>query len=57
MVRALNTAYPDADPLDLSMTKLLKMILKLPGFTDDSDGASEDQLEKLQMAWYEVRSG
>jgi nitrogen fixation NifU-like protein len=57
MVRALNTAYPDTDPLDLSMTKLLKMILKLPGFIDDSDGASEEQLEKLQMAWYEVRSG
>jgi FeS assembly protein IscX len=57
MVRALNTAYPDADPLDLSMTKLLKMILKLPGFNGDPNGASEEQLEKLQMAWYEVRSG
>jgi len=57
MVRALNTAYPDADPLDVSMTKLLKMVRKLPGFVDDSDGVSEEQLERLQMAWYEVRSG
>jgi nitrogen fixation NifU-like protein len=57
MVRALNSAYPDADPLDLSMTKLFKMILKLPGFDDNPHGASEDHLEKLQMAWHEVRSG
>jgi nitrogen fixation NifU-like protein len=57
LVRALNTAYPDADPLDLSMTKLFKMVTKLPGFSDGSDKASEEQLEKLQMAWHEVRTG
>jgi len=57
MVRALNTAYPDADPLDLTLTKLFKMILQLPGFDDDPHAAGEDQLEKLQMAWHEVRSG
>jgi nitrogen fixation NifU-like protein len=56
LVRTLNTAYPDADPLDLSMTMLLKMILRLPGFADDPDRATEDQLEKLQMAWHEVRA-
>lgn len=56
LVRTLNTAYPDVDPLDLSMTRLLKMILQLPGFTDDPDEATEDQLEKLQMAWHEVRA-
>jgi FeS assembly protein IscX len=44
-------------PLDQSMTKLLKMILKLPGFADDPDEADEEQLEKLQMAWHEVKSG
>jgi len=57
MVRALNSAYPDTDPLDLSTTKLFKMILKLPGFDDNPEVASEEQLEKLQMAWHEVRSG
>jgi nitrogen fixation NifU-like protein len=57
MVRALNSAYPNADPLDLSMAKLFKMILKLPGFDDDPEAAGEEQLEKLQMAWHEVRSG
>ena len=57
MVRALHGAYPDVDPLDLSMTKLFKMILKLPGFDDDPDAAGEEQLEKLQMAWHQVRTG
>ena len=56
-VRALHTAYPDVEPLDLTMTKLFKMILNLPGFDDDPDTVREDQLEKLQMAWHEVRSG
>lgn len=57
MVRALNTAYPDVDPLDVSAGKLFKMILKLPGFDDHPDAVAEEQLEKLQMAWHEVRSG
>jgi len=57
MVRVLNTAYPDVEPLDLTMTKLFKMILQLPGFDDDPDAVGEEQLEKIQMAWHEVRSG
>jgi len=56
MVRALNSAFPDVEPLDLSTTKLFKMILKLPGFDDNPDGGTEEQLEKIQMAWHEVRS-
>jgi nitrogen fixation NifU-like protein len=56
MVRALNSAYPDAQPLDLSMAQIFKMILQLPGFADNPDVATEEQLEKLQMAWHEVRS-
>lgn len=57
MVRALNSAYPDVNPLDLTMTKLFKMILQLPGFDDNPDAVGEEQLEKLQMAWHEVRAG
>jgi nitrogen fixation NifU-like protein len=56
MVRALNTAYPEVDPLDVSIAQIFKMILKLPGFDDHPDAAGEDLLEKLQMAWHEVRS-
>jgi nitrogen fixation NifU-like protein len=57
MVRALYSAYPEAEPLELSMAKLFKMILNLPGFADNPDGVGEEELEKLQMAWHEVRSG
>jgi nitrogen fixation NifU-like protein len=54
MVRALNSAYPDVDPLDLSTAKLFKMALQLPGFADNPDLATEEQLEKMQMAWHEI---
>ncbi len=56
MVRALNSAYPDVNPMDLSMAQLFKMILQLPGFDDNPDAATEEQLEKLQLAWHEVQS-
>jgi FeS assembly protein IscX len=56
MVRALHTAYPEVEPLDLSTSQMFKMVLKLPGFDDNPDAAGEEQLEKLQMAWHEVRS-
>jgi FeS assembly protein IscX len=56
MVRALHSAYSDVEPLDLGVAKLLKMILSLPGFADDPDAGTEEQLERLQMAWHEVQS-
>ncbi len=57
MVRALHSAYPDVEPLDLGAARLFRMILGLPGFSDDPEAATEEQLEKLQMAWHDVRSG
>jgi nitrogen fixation NifU-like protein len=57
MVRALNSAYPEVEPLDLTMTKLFKMILQLPGFDDNPDVVREEQLEKLQLAWHEMLAG
>ncbi len=57
MVRALNSAYPDVEPLDLNMTKLFAMVLRLPGFDDNPHAVGEEQLEKLQLAWHEVQSG
>jgi len=56
MVRALNSAYPDVKPMEVSIAQLFKMILKLPGFDDNPDAVGEEQLEKLQMAWHEVQS-
>jgi len=57
LVRALNTAYPDARPMELSLAQLFKMILQLPGFTDNPETVTEDQLEKMQLAWHEVQVG
>ena len=57
MVRALHSAYPDVEPLDLGAAKLFRMILSLPGFADDPEVATEERLEKLQLAWHEVKSG
>jgi nitrogen fixation NifU-like protein len=57
LVRALHSAYPDVDPLDLTSAKLFKMVLHLPGFQGHPDAVGEDQLEKLQMAWHDIRSG
>jgi nitrogen fixation protein NifU and related proteins len=56
MVRALFTAYPDAEPMELSLTQIFRMILQLPGFDDDPEAVDEDQLEKTQLAWHEVKS-
>ena len=56
MVRALHSAYPDVEPLDLGVAKLFKMILSLPGFADDPEAGTEEHLERLQMAWHEVQS-
>lgn len=57
IVRALHSAYPDVEPLDLGAAKLFRMILSLPGFADDPEVATEEHLEKLQLAWHEVKSG
>lgn len=55
LVRVLNTAYPQVEPLDLTSARLFKMILQLPGFSDDPEAVSEEQLEQIQMAWHEIR--
>ncbi len=51
---ALAEAFPDIQPLDLSIPALFRRVLSLPGFEDDPDAATEDVLEKIQMLWYEA---
>lgn len=53
IAESLAQAYPDVQPLDLSIPALFRRILSLPGFEDDPDAATEDMLEKVQMLWYE----
>ena len=43
--------------MELSLAQLFKMILQLPGFTDNPETVTEDQLEKMQLAWHEVQVG
>ena len=56
MAEAMAEAYPDLNPLDLSIPALFRRILSLPGFEDDPDAATEELLEKVQMLWYEIVS-
>jgi FeS assembly protein IscX len=56
MAEAMAQAYPDTQPLDLSIPALFRRILSLPGFADDPDVATEEILEKVQMLWYELVS-
>lgn len=56
MAEAMAEAYPDLNPLDLSIPSLFRRILSLPGFEDDPDAATEEILEKVQMLWYEIVS-
>ncbi len=53
IAEALAQAYPDLNPLDLSIPVLFRRILHLPGFDDDPDLATEEMLEKIQMLWHE----
>ncbi len=50
---ALFDAYPEADPLDLNFVDLHRMIVGLPEFTDDAEGASETILEAIVVAWHD----
>jgi nitrogen fixation NifU-like protein len=53
IAEALSQAYPNTNPLDLSIPALFRRILSLPGFDDDPDAATEEILEKVQMLWHE----
>ncbi|MBC8165903.1 MAG: Fe-S cluster assembly protein IscX [Bryobacteraceae bacterium] len=45
--------HPDADPLKVRFTDLLKWITELDEFEDDPADSTEGKLEAIQMAWYE----
>jgi len=51
----LADAHPDVDPLAVRFTDLHTWICALPGFDDDPKASSEGKLERIQMAWVEVR--
>ena len=49
----LQEKFPDADPLTVRFTDLLKHVLELDGFIGDPAKSNESKLEAIQMAWYE----
>jgi len=51
----LADAQPDVDPLGVRFTDLHAWVCALPGFADDPEASSEGKLERIQMAWIEVR--
>ena len=46
---------PDVDPLTVRFTDLHRWIIELPGFADDPQASTEGKLERIQMAWVELR--
>jgi len=51
----LLAAHPDVDPLSVRFTDLHRWVTELPGFGDDPQKSTEGKLERIQMAWVEVR--
>ena len=51
----LAEAHPDTDPLQVRFTDLHRWICELSDFADDPKASSEGKLERIQMAWVELR--
>ena len=55
IAEALLESHPDADPLSIRFTDLHRWVTELPTFQDDPQASSEGKLERIQMAWVELR--
>jgi FeS assembly protein IscX len=51
----LAAAHPEVDPLSVRFTDLHRWVTELPGFGDDPQKSTEGKLERIQMAWVELR--
>lgn len=47
--------HADIDPLGVRFTDLHRWVCELPDFADNPNASSEGKLERIQMAWVEVR--
>ena len=50
---ALAEKYPDINPREVRLRELCVFVSQLPIFVDDPEATNEDQLQKIQDAWYE----
>ena len=55
IAEALLESHPDVDPLSVRFTDLHRWVTELPAFQDDAQASSEGKLERIQMAWVELR--
>jgi FeS assembly protein IscX len=55
IAEGLLAAHPDVDPLSVRFTDLHRWVTELPAFQDDAQASSEGKLERIQMAWVELR--
>ena len=55
IAEGLAAAHPEQDPLSVRFTDLHRWVVALPGFTDDPQASTEGKLERIQMAWVELR--
>ena len=55
IAEALLESHPDVDPLSVRFTDLHRWVIELPAFEDDPQASSEGKLERIQMAWVELR--
>jgi FeS assembly protein IscX len=55
IAEALLESRPDVDPLSVRFTDLHRWVTELPTFADDPQASSEGKLERIQMAWVELR--
>jgi FeS assembly protein IscX len=55
IAEGLVEAHPDVDPLSVRFTDLHRWVTALPGFADDPQKSTEGKLERIQMAWIELR--
>ena len=51
----LAAAHADVDPLSVRFTDLHRWVCALPDFTGDPKVSTEGNLERVQMAWVELR--
>jgi len=50
----LAVLHPEKDPLALSHAEVRRLVAALPGFGDNPEAATEQDLDEVQAAWYDA---
>jgi FeS assembly protein IscX len=52
--RGLAAHYAGKDPLSVSPAEVRRLVASLPGFGDDPEAATDQDLDEVQAAWYDA---